>query len=531
MAIHVSYTRKKRSFRQNQLDDWLPHAFDNFDRWHQEMQEWLRERKKEFYQQLPEYLKELYPKPRRGRKKKLFASRSCYHTNIKSEYSELKRFEWFSRKHDMPEDESASPVPQDQHAPESLPKGQKSLDSWLPETLATPEFLAKNKIPKFRAPRIAGKDEFCNDMTNLGWLALHQYRDAPAGLLHLFYMNDFSMLDDDTLICSSKWKEIGAYLPSDIVKYAIGQLMLGFSTYTDYLRMADLIPHFEDQLAIRRGRHPPSGDRLVQGLRAIGVDRLRAFSEDLTSELRARGLEKDVVWLWDGVFVEAWMKHDRKQASRNKTALFGGWYNHGGKKKGFGVVLSVIVDWGGYVPIPVSVEAYPANENDNVVFRDTFNNTLEDSEVKPRFLATDKGPSGRKSIDLVASKNIIPIIALGDNRKADFVKTSKNEYKFDTITTAGINEAVLEKVYMMRTRIEELFSNLKAIFKMARLHGTGKEYIEIESILLIIVLQLIPITAFKIGKPNLEWKISAFREMKINPEDVFPDRTKELRKP
>jgi len=530
MTLHVVYQTKKKSFYQTQLDDWLPNAFDTFDRWHQEMEDWRWQLKKQFYQQAPEYIKATLPPLRRGRKKKACPSRSTYFTNISSHLAELRRLRWFSRHHDLPDDETSPSPVQDKQAPTIPPEYTMSLDPWLPAGSATQDSVEKIVIPKFRTPRIVGKDEFCKDMTNLGWLALHQSRDAPACLFHVFYMTDFSALDDDELLASPAWRKIGAYLPSDIVKYAIGQLILGLPTYTDYLRWAELVPNFEDHLAIQVGRHPPSADRLVQGLRAIGVERMKAFLDEVNANLREHDLLKDVVWLWDGKFIAAWMKNGRKKGSRNKTELYGGWYNHGGKKKGFGVVLSIIVDWCGFVPLPIAVEIYPANTNDNVMCRDTFIKTIACNDHQPRFWVTDKGPSGRKSLDLVASKNIIPVMALGENRKDNFIKTSKKEYKFDTITTVGVDESVLEKIYMMRTRIEEMFSTIKEIFDMDRLHGTGKEFIEIEAILMTLVLQLIPFTAFKIGKPNLAWRPTAFREIKIHPKEVFPERFKELKR-
>jgi len=530
MAILVVYKTKKKPFCQTQLDDWLPHAFDTFDRWHLEMEEWRWQLKKEFYQQAPKYLKDTLPPLRRGRKRKVSPSRSTYFTNISSHLAELRRLKWFSRHQDLPDDETSPSSDREQSTLIVLPENQTSLDDWLLAGSTTQKLPEKIVIPKFRAPRIVVKEEFCKDMTNLGWFALHQSRDAPACLFHSFYMNDFSALDDDELLASPEWREIGAYLPSDIVKYAMGQILLGFPTYTDYFRNAGLYQNFEDHLAIRIGQHLPGGDRLVRALRAIGVERLRGFSEALTAELRKLDLIKDVVWLWDGVFIEAWMKKERKSNSRNKTKLFGGWYNHGGKKRGYGIVISIIVDWCGFVPIPITVEIYPANKNDNTIFRDTIIKALGNNATKAKFMDTDKGPSGRKSLDLVASKHMFPVMALGANRKDGFIKTSKKEYKFDTITTNGVDEHVLEKVYMMRTRIEELFSNIKEIFKMGRLHGTGKDIMEIEVLIMTIVFQMIPLTAFKIGKPNLVWKLTAFRDMNLHPKDVFPKRFDELRK-
>jgi hypothetical protein len=494
------------------------------------MQDWRWQLKKEHYHRLPEFLKARLPALRRGRNKKDYPSRSKYFTNIPSHLAELKRLRWFSRHHDVPDDAAPPSTANVKSPPEALPANQPTLDSWLPPVPATRKLPVEFIVPRFRKPRIVARDEFCSDMTNLGWFALHQSRDAPACLFHIFYMNDFSILDDDELLASPEWNKIGAYLPSDIVKYEMARLLLGFITFNDYFRMAELFPSFEDHLAISMARHPPNGDRLVQGLRAIGVTRMREMFEAIKAELRELGLIKDIVWLWDGVFIEAWMRKARKAGSRNKTGVFGGWYNHGGKKKGFGIVVSIIVDWCGFVPVPITVEIYPANENDNIVFRDTFTKSLDENPEPAIFIDTDKGPSGRKSLDLVASKNMIPVIALGENRKKDVMKTSKKEYKFDTITTHGVDEKVLEKIYMMRTRIEEMFSAIKVVFKMARLHGTGKDFIEIEVLIINILLMLIALTAFKMGRPDLAWRPATFRNLRIDPKDVFPNRFNELKK-
>ena len=362
MAIRVVYKEKHRSYCQTQLDDWIPWLHEVYHERHLAMIEWRWELKKAYYKNLPAFLKKNLPPLRRGRIYRDYPTRKVYRMDIPHHVAEVKAFKWFTRVWHQNRQDSK---------PET-PANQLLLDRWIPAEPTLKPAKHTTVVPRFRRIRVVDRDEFCKDITNLGWAALHQYKDSPACLFYIFYLNDFSIVDDEKLLESASWREIGAYLPSDIVKYEIARLMLGFTTFVDYLRMTELYSSFEDQLSIAMACHPPKADRLAKALRLIGPTRIRQLHEALKAECRALGLIKDKVWLWDGQFFEVWMKNERKTSSRNKTELYGGWYNHGGKKRGFGIVQSTIVDWSGYVPLPISIHVFPANMNENVMFRETL---------------------------------------------------------------------------------------------------------------------------------------------------------------
>jgi hypothetical protein len=520
MVIHIIYKEKHRSYCQTQLDDWFPWLHQIYHNRHLVMIEWRWELKKAHHKRLSLFLKEKLPPVRRGRKQRDYPTRSVYRMDIPYHVAEVKVFKWFTRVWHQDRRETKP----------SFPASQLTLDRWK-VTIKTgtsnePAFV----VPRFRRVRVVDRDEFCAGITDLGWVALRHYRDSPACLFYIFYLNDFSIVDDSTLLKSLEWREIGAYLPSDIVKYEVARLTLGFTTFVDYLRMTELYSSFEDQLAIAMARHPPKADRLARALRLIGVPRIRQLHEALKAECRALGLIKDKVWLWDGQFFEVWMKTERKADSRNKTELFGGWYNHGGKKRGFGIVQSTVVDWSGLVPLPITIRVYPANTNENIMFRETFVDCVKENPKPAVYLDTDKGPTGYQSIEQVRSSGVIPVMALGKNRTKNVVKTEEKKYKFDAPSTIGIDPHVLEIIYMMRTRIEEMFAATKVVFKQARLHGTGRDFLECEVLLVNIAIMLVALTAFKIGRPELAWRPNAFNNLRMDPEDVFPEQFKDLKK-
>jgi len=520
MAIHIKYKIKGRSWCQKQLTDWMPELDLDFKKLHEIMVEWRWQVKKEHYYKQKQNNKKNLPPLRRGMIPRAGPTRNTYNMDIPAHVAEIKRFPWFTRNWHQHR----------QVPPRILPRGQTTLDRWLPAQALTTPGIAKPVNPRMKGMRTVQQDEFCSDMTSFAWVALHRSAKEPAALFYLFYLNDFSVLDEDELIKSPEWRTVGRYLPSDIVKYELARLILGYSTFSDYLRTVELFPSFEDHLAIAMARHVPKGGRLVQALQKIGPHKIRTFFEALVQECRALGLIQDRVWLWDGQFIAGWIKRERKQDSRNKSPVWGGWYNHGGKKVGFGIVQSVIVDWSGSVPLPIEVRVYPANNNDNIVFRDTFSTCMNAGYEPATFMAADKGPSGKKSLELVYKRGLVPVMALGKNRKNDVIVTSKKKYKFNASLTKNVEKKVLERVYKMRTRIEELFSVYEDLFKMARMHACGPDFMEVEVLLMNILVLLVSLTAFKIGRPDLARSPRSFTNFRVSPNIAFPERMQELQK-
>ncbi|MEX2684375.1 MAG: hypothetical protein Q6373_022580, partial [Candidatus Sigynarchaeota archaeon] len=68
---------------------------------------------------------------------------------------------------------------------------------------------------------------------------------------------------------------------------------------------------------------------------------------------------------------------------------------------------------------------------------------------------------------------------------------------------------------MMRTRIEEIFTHVKVVFKQARLHGTSHDFLNAEVLLIGITIMLVTLTSFKIGKPELAWRPTAFNNIHV----------------
>ena len=192
MAIYIKYKTKKRSWKQTQLDDWLPKIGPVFRKMRGWMIEWRWQVKKEWHAEQKRLGIKNLPPLRRGVKQRIGPTRKVYDMSNPAHVAEVKTYKWFTRLWTRKRGKKTC----------SHPKEQASLDQWLPEADEKSSIPPKPVIPKFRKPRVVAREEYCSDITNLAWAALHWRRGSSAVLFYLFYMNDFSLLDDETLIKS-----------------------------------------------------------------------------------------------------------------------------------------------------------------------------------------------------------------------------------------------------------------------------------------------------------------------------------------
>ena len=79
----------------------------------------------------------------------------------------------------------------------------------------------------------------------------------------------------------------------------------------------------------------------------------------------------------------------------------------------------------------------------------------------------------------------------------------------------------LEEVYSMRTRVEENYVFNDVQFSLGCLHSESVTMLRLTLLLANCLATLIPLTAFKIGRPNLMWAPTAFQANTIHSEEFF----------
>lgn len=524
MVYRVIYKNKKRNWVQYTLDDYdaVDKALFNAYLDRIEAEKWKQ--KKQWYSYLrAKGIKGLSPL-RRGRLKKRYATKSDFHMDNPRDVQEVKRFSWFILQwHNKS-------TPQKKVSPTSQQTLEEIIDKFYPKLKNNYEkYPGSFIIPRFRAPNYVTKEDFCEGMEDWAWEALHTHTSHPAFAFHVFYFNDFSEVDNEVFDLNHSWAKIDGILPSDVVKYEIFRLLEGYITYEDFFRTIELIPSIQNYLAINITHKLPSSKHFTSILRKIGVKPLEKLFQSLVDEARSLGLIKDRIHIWDGQFHETWLKHNKERRT-GLDSFFGGTYNHGGKKVGIGVYQSTLMDWNGYCTIPIYTQCVEANKNENPVLRDTVTDAYKENNPIPKILLADRGPCGIETQEHIYHFGIRPIIPVTSNFTNDVYITPNKKHRFLIRYIKDIREEDLEKIYDIRTRIEEHYSLNDMVFRSARLHCSGKEMTKIEIILLNCLGVLIPLTAYKLGRPDLMWSPSEFRFLTIDPQEIVPTLFKEIQK-
>jgi len=528
MPYRICYKQSDRNWTQFHLDDFCPGLKSWNERFLDQIQESKWQLKKAWYlKQKLKGVKKLL-KLRRGRKSTPYPSKEVFMMDDPRDVAEVKRFKWFSPVWTC---ESKCTVNSDE---ESISKGfsrikqKNSLEKWvfphfIREIPSLPASHHISSFPRGGRPQIVEKDAFCSQMSQWAWNAVHTSSKNIGLVSHLFYLNSFDQFDDPQFLDRIGWKARERSLPSDVIKMELHRLQQGFVHYEDYFRILELSPNILDHLAINMSHSLPSSHRIHETLKKIGFSAIQSFRRHLVQEARQLGLIRDQVHIWDGQFHATWLKKERARRA-GLEPFFGGVYNHGGVKVGIGVQQSTIVDWNGWCAIPIFHEVVPANENDNVLLRQAINHAYINKEIPiiPKFFLADRGPFGFSNQERIWRLGSQPVIPLPSHIKQNIRITATKHHHFYTHFAGNTSDKILEKLYDIRTRIEEHNSLNDSVYRQVRLNCTGEEIIRIQIELTNILAILTPLTAFKLGRPDWMWSPTKFRSYSIHPEKVFP---------
>lgn len=521
MPYIIHYRNNSRNWGQHSLGDYCPglnqiheRILDTF-----EQGKWFA--KKRRYELLKRKGGKKTILLRRGRIIKPYPTKSHYFMDDPRDLAEVKRFAWFCP---LWKQKRA-------HRDDTVNGQQQILDRYFENTDGNLTYNRAKRIylPHFHMARHVQKEEFCLNMNSWAWEACRMPTKKVGLCCHIFYLNSFDLFDDRGYMDEIGW--VGKALPSDLIKFEIHRLLQGFESMNDYFRMYEINPAAMDVHTINTTHQIPSSHHYLEYLKKVGLSRVEMFFKRLVDEARRYGLIRDIIHIWDGQFHETWLQQD-KPRKQGLEQFFGGTYNHGGNKVGVGVYQSTIMDWNGYCAIPIHCQVVPANKNENPVLRNTVKAAYsnQNPQPKPFFFLADRGPSGLKTQQEIWDLGMYPIIPLKKNIVKGVIITEKKKHRFYACFVQSGVSNTLEKLYNIRTRIEEHYSLNEIVYRTARLHCCGEIMTKIEIMLINCLGVLIPLTAFKIGRPDLMWSPSLFRSHIIHPERIFSGQFRELEK-
>jgi len=369
------------------------------------------------------------------------------------------------------------------------------------------------RLPYQRQVHQVGPDEFMAG--KLPWAeieALQHYSTATGYLKDLFLLNNFQFWEQLALTPEQE-ALFGNFCIGDLVKLEIGRCKLGYTKYNNWVKELAVNLDLRDSFGLQNDRlpDPKNYGRLIT---AIGAVNLRAFHALLVEEFERYGLVDYQIGIWDGRFFKSNCSGQKSPQTHILSDPDCGKCVKG-RYKGAGYTESPIMDW--KYNLILYYDVIPANRNDKIAFRTTFQSYL--AQKKPRFkiFLTDGGAgASHTNLQLVADQGTIPLLKWEKSSNPEVVKTPKGNY-FHTKYIPPPYIPHLDLFYNLRTKEERMFSPFDTVYQRTQMPNRGKENALIFTSFTAITQGLTALTAYKTGRLDLIQAATAFRDVSSNP--------------
>jgi len=394
------------------------------------------------------------------------------------------------------------------HDSRIIAKSQKRIIdylNWIPKLKGKYLYrFSRVKIPRFRVfgERVISKKEW--DM--------HRYLKGFNGFFeNLFEFNDFSFFGDLHERLENDGVSFKSMFIEDVFAYELLRVNLGIKDYTSLrqiIRFMGSPPLFS--ITHDPGFFPNAAD-LSFVLKRIPAHEIFNFFQLLVKECIDYGIIIPRILIWDGQFIRSNCNNNKNKYKNAYNDPDAGYCQHNGTKKGVGFDPGILYAYCFNRWFPIYFKMFPGNRSDYVAFKETLNEFLAGSKEEWQIVIADSGPYSLENLENVQLKGLIPIIRSRKNMKTHSVRELKKGFYFNTdfIPESWSDEFFL-KIYSFRPMIEQGNSYNNTYYNAFRMNTRGVEAaIRLRATIYILVL-LKALTAYKIGRPDLIMKPTAF---------------------
>ena len=386
----------------------------------------------------------------------------------------------------------------------------ETLDYWLGLGLATrmgPAYLKRCK-----RPRILTQDEVDPTLaTPWDYTILHAFPKFTGYVDYLFADPCFAYFDEIEFELESRGVRVGARPLKTMILLELLRIHVGIEDYSSFQAIFRLFQPGVLPGPISDMDFLPTIQDFSRALHAVPASYFSVFHRQLIDALINNGLINFNIIIWDGQFVRANCSNHRDKKTGKYKDVDAGFYNHDGKKLGVGYVASTFYAFCGRYLIPLYCELVPASQNDCISLSEGFLHFLTLGFPIPKVLLADAGPYSIENLQLIWSKNVVPLINSRKNIvKQNVHKLGEHLYINKDFVPLHWTDDDINLLYALRSAIERAFSHNIQVYKARRTNVIGKDAMTKERYLILILDVLKAKTAFHIGRPDLIGKARSF---------------------
>lgn len=388
------------------------------------------------------------------------------------------------------------------------PKSQKRIHdfiNWIPKMHEHYIY----RFPRIKIPRYEDYGKY--SISKMEW-DMHRYLKGFDGFFeNLFEFNDLNYFQDLQGILEDKGVSFKNMFLEDVIAYELLRINLGFKNYKGiekmgkFLRCPPLVSITHDP-----GFFPNAAD-LSFVLTKIPAETLFEFFQLLVKECVDCGIIVPRILIWDGQFIRSNCNNNKEKNKTMYNDPNAGYCRHNGVKKGVGYDPGILYAHCFNRWFPVYFKMFAGNRNDIRAFRETMKAFSQITKYEWQIVIADSGPYSLQNMRNMQHHGLVPVIRARKDLKTHPTRELKKDFYFNTdFIPDGWSDELFLKVYSFRPMIEQGNSYNNTYYNASRMNTRGMEA-AIRNRALIYSLELLKaLTAYKLGRPDLVMKPTAF---------------------
>ncbi len=406
------------------------------------------------------------------------------------------------------------------------PKSQKRIQdfiNWVPKKQEHYIY----RFPRVKIPRF---ETFgFNTISKMEW-DMHRYLKGFDGFFeNLFEFNDFSYFQELQGTLENDGVSFKNMFIEDVIAYELLRINLGFKNYRGIEKMGRFMRYPPLFSITHDYEFFPNAADLSYVLTRIPSEALFEFFQLLVQECVDHGIIVPRILIWDGQFIRSNCNNNKDKKSHVYNDPDAGYYRHNGIKKGVGYDPGILYAHCFNRWFPIYFKMFAGNRNDILAFRETMHGFFQTTEYDWQILVADSGPYSLQNMKNMQHHGLVPIIRARKNLNTHPIRALKKDFYFNTdFIPEGWSDELFLNLYSFRPMIEQGNSYNNTYYNASRMNTRGIEAaIKLRSLIYILEL-LKALTAYKLGRPDLIMKPTAFENSRyFNFQMILPSMARD----